>query len=174
MIQKILLGKILLRWHHRVSPPSLAFFPSHGHMIIKRYMNIPVQLYHNARKSKKQLDWVSYNANEKLHKKRNPKKQKKFYLKELRDTFNKPDKFWNTVKKTWPHKVKILWGKKLRTTFCTIDNKLLNSKPLAHIINCSLMSGVVPSDLKRARVVPVNKSSAHDNFDNYRPISVLP
>ena len=260
MIQKILLGKILLRWHHRVSLPSLAFFPAHGHMIIKRYMNIPDQLYHNARKSKKQLDWVSYNANEKLHKKRNPKNQKKFYLKELRDTFNKPDKFWNTVKKTWPHKVKILWGKKLTTTFCTINNKLLTekqsiadgfckffsstanrskettfplteitwrakptkvsfirqqfnfntvsdeevlkhlkklnrksamgldkipplflkdtayviSKPLAHIINCSLMSGVVPSDLKRARVVPVNKSSAHDNFDNYRPISVLP
>ena len=48
------------------------------------------------------------------------------------------------------------------------------SKPLAHIINCSLMSGVVPNDFKRARVVPVYKSSAHDNFENYRPITVLP
>ena len=36
------------------------------------------------------------------------------------------------------------------------------------------MSGVVPSDFKTARVVPVYKSGAHDNFDNYRPISVLP
>ena len=35
------------------------------------------------------------------------------------------------------------------------------------------MSGVVPNDFERARVVPVYKSSAHGNFDNYRPISVL-
>ena len=48
------------------------------------------------------------------------------------------------------------------------------SKPLAHIINCSLMCGVVPNAFKRARVVPVYKSSAHYDFDNYRPISVLP
>ena len=48
------------------------------------------------------------------------------------------------------------------------------SKPLAHIINCSLMNGVVPNDFKRAWVVPVYKSRAHYNFDNYRPISVLP
>ena len=54
------------------------------------------------------------------------------------------------------------------------DTAYVISKPLAHIINCSLMSGVVPNDFKRARVVPVYKSSAHDNFDNYRPISVLP
>ena len=36
------------------------------------------------------------------------------------------------------------------------------------------MSGVVPTDFKRARVVPVYKSSTHVNFDNYRSISVLP
>ena len=36
------------------------------------------------------------------------------------------------------------------------------------------MSGVVPNDLKRARAVPVYKSSVHDNFDTYRPISMLP
>ena len=35
------------------------------------------------------------------------------------------------------------------------------------------MGGDVPKNFKRARVVPVYKSSAHDNFDNYRPISVL-
>ena len=54
------------------------------------------------------------------------------------------------------------------------DTAYVISKPLAHIINCSLMSGVVPNDFKRARVVPVYKSSAHDNFDNFRSISVLP
>ena len=48
------------------------------------------------------------------------------------------------------------------------------SKPLAHIIRCSLISGVVRNDFKRARVKPVYKSSAHDNFSNYQPISVLP
>ena len=42
------------------------------------------------------------------------------------------------------------------------------SKLLAHI------SGVVPNDFKRTRVVPVYKSSAHGNFDSYQPISVLP
>ena len=54
------------------------------------------------------------------------------------------------------------------------DTTYVISKPLAHIINCSLVNGVVPNDFKRARVVPVYKLSAHDNFDNYRPISVLP
>ena len=36
------------------------------------------------------------------------------------------------------------------------------------------MSGVVPNNFKRARVVPVYMSSTHDSFDNYQPISVLP
>ena len=54
------------------------------------------------------------------------------------------------------------------------DTAYVISKPLAHIINCSSMSGVVPKDFKRARVVPVYKSSAYDNFDNYYPISLLP
>ena len=193
----------------------------------------------------------------KLCKKRNPKKQKNFISKELRDTSNKPKKFWNTVKKLYPLKSK---SSKLTTTFRTIDNKMLTekqsiadgfcqffslaanrlkrtnfpltevtwrmkptkvsftrqqfsfksvsdeeilkhlkklnrksamgldeipllflqdtayviSKLLAHIINCSLMSGVLPKDFKRARVVPVYKSSAHDNFDNYRSNSVFP
>ena len=39
------------------------------------------------------------------------------------------------------------------------DTAYAISKPLANIINCSLMSGVVPNDFKRARVVPVYKSS---------------
>ena len=172
------------------------------------------------------------------------------------DISNKPDKFWNTVKKRYPTKSK----SKFATTFRTIDNKMLTkkqsiadgffqlfslaanrlnrttfslteitwrakptkvsfirqqfsfktvsdedvlkhfkklnrksamgldeipplflkdaayviSKPLAHIIKCSLISGVVPKDFKRARVVPVYKSSAYDNFDNYYPINLLP
>ena len=47
------------------------------------------------------------------------------------------------------------------------DTAYVISKPLAHITNCSSMSGVAPNDFKRAGIVPVYKSSAHDNFDNY-------
>ena len=54
------------------------------------------------------------------------------------------------------------------------DTAYVISITLAHIINCSLTSGVAPNDFKKARVIPVYKSSAYDNFDNYRPISVLP
>lgn len=48
------------------------------------------------------------------------------------------------------------------------------AKPLTHIINCSLLSGVVPDEFKQARVVPIYKSGSRKNFDNYRPISILP
>ena len=62
----------------------------------------------------------------KLGRKRDPKNQKKnFISKELRDTSNKPDKFWNTVNKLYPTKSK---SSKLTTTFCTIDNKMLTEK----------------------------------------------
>ena len=54
------------------------------------------------------------------------------------------------------------------------DTTYVISKPLAHIIYCSLMSGVVPNNFKRARVVPVWKSVVHDHFDNYQLISMLP
>ena len=47
-------------------------------------------------------------------------------------------------------------------------------KPLTHIINCSFIQGIFPSDLKIARVVPVFKSGTRDSVSNYRPISVLP
>ena len=54
------------------------------------------------------------------------------------------------------------------------DTKYVISKPLAHIINCSLKSGIVPSDFKQAKVSPIFKSVERSNFDNYRPISILP
>ena len=220
-------------------------------------MNIRDQLYCKARKSKKQLDWVSYKPKRNFVKNEIQRTEKNFISKELRGTSNKPDKFQNTVKKLYPTKSKSL---KFTTTFRTIDKKLLTekqsiadgfcqffssatnhlkrttfplteitcrakptkvslirqqfsfktvsdeellkhlkklyrksamgldeipplflkdtgyiiSKLLARIMNCSLLSGVVPNDFKRARVIPVYKSSAHDNFDNYQPISVLP
>ena len=50
-------------------------------------MNIRDQLYRKAPKSKKQLDWVSCKRKTKLHKKRNPKKQKKLYLQRIKRNF---------------------------------------------------------------------------------------
>ena len=47
-------------------------------------------------------------------------------------------------------------------------------KPLSHIINLSFKNGVMPTDLKQARVVPIYKNNERTKKSNYRPISVLP
>ena len=47
-------------------------------------------------------------------------------------------------------------------------------KPLTHIINLSLQQGVVPDELKLARVVPIFKSGDAKDMTNYRPVSILP
>ena len=46
--------------------------------------------------------------------------------------------------------------------------------PLTNIINLSITSGIVPKQLKIARVIPLYKSGEQDIFTNYRPVSVLP
>ena len=46
--------------------------------------------------------------------------------------------------------------------------------PLTHIINRSLNSGIFPSQMKTAKVIPVFKSTDQTNINNYRPISLLP
>ena len=46
--------------------------------------------------------------------------------------------------------------------------------PLTYIINLSLNSGVVPQEMKIARVIPLFKSGDNSLFTNYRPVSVLP
>ena len=48
------------------------------------------------------------------------------------------------------------------------------SKPLSHIFNLSLKSGIFPNSYKLARVVPIFKAGAIDNLSNFRPISCLP
>ena len=50
----------------------------------------------------------------------------------------------------------------------------LISSPLTHIINVSIVSGIVPDELKIARVIPLFKSGDRSLFTNYRPVSVLP
>ena len=46
-------------------------------------------------------------------------------------------------------------------------------KPLAYIYNLSISTGVVPSSLKLARVIPVFKKGDSTAMGNYRPISLL-
>ena len=54
------------------------------------------------------------------------------------------------------------------------DSSALISSPLSHIVNLSLKSGIVPDQLKIARVLPLFKSGDNNMLSNYRPISVLP
>lgn len=44
---------------------------------------------------------------------------------------------------------------------------------LTHIINLSIIQGVVPDDLKSARVVPLFKKNDKTEVGNYRPVSIL-
>ena len=46
--------------------------------------------------------------------------------------------------------------------------------PITGIINLSITSGIVPNQLKIARVIPLFKSGEQDIFTNYRLVSVLP
>ena len=46
-------------------------------------------------------------------------------------------------------------------------------EPLTHLINVSLRTGICPSELKLARVVPIFKSGDPSLLTNYRPISIL-
>ena len=46
--------------------------------------------------------------------------------------------------------------------------------PKSHIINCSLLTGIVPSNFKIAKVVPIYVNGKHDDSYNYRSVYVLP
>ncbi len=45
--------------------------------------------------------------------------------------------------------------------------------PIHHVFKLSLSKGLVPSQLKTAKIVPIYKSGDTQNTDNYRPISLL-
>jgi hypothetical protein len=61
-----------------------------------------------------------------------------------------------------------------------ISTKLLKAtineilEPLTHVINTSFETGIVPKDMKIAKVIPIYKSSDKTLLKNYRPISLLP
>lgn len=46
--------------------------------------------------------------------------------------------------------------------------------PLTHIFSLSLESGVMPQDLKIAKVTPIFKGDDTSSFINYHQISILP
>ena len=60
-----------------------------------------------------------------------------------------------------------------------ISNKLLKQikysilKPLVHIFNLSIVSGVFPVNMKLSEVIPLYKKGSKDQMNNYRPISLL-
>jgi hypothetical protein len=47
------------------------------------------------------------------------------------------------------------------------------ARPLHHIFRLSFEKGIVPSQLKIAKVIPIFKNGDRCNMDNYRPISLL-
>ena len=48
------------------------------------------------------------------------------------------------------------------------------SQVYVHLMNLSLTQGVVPLEMKIARVIPLFKADDPEKFSNYRPVSILP
>ena len=53
------------------------------------------------------------------------------------------------------------------------DNASVIVCPLTHVINLSIIQGIVPGDLKSARFVLLFKKSDKTEVGNYRPVSIL-
>ena len=45
--------------------------------------------------------------------------------------------------------------------------------PLEHVINLSIVNGIVPDKMKIAKVIPIHKKGDPLDISNYRPISLL-
>ena len=52
------------------------------------------------------------------------------------------------------------------------DSASIIACPLRHVINLSLIQGIVPDDLKSARAVPIFKKNDKTEVGNYRPVSI--
>ena len=47
------------------------------------------------------------------------------------------------------------------------------AKSISLIFNCSVATGIAPSDWKAARIIPIHKAYSKDDLHNYRTISVI-
>ena len=69
---------------------------------------------------------------------------------------------------------------KLSSGHDNISTKLIKEtinqtlQPITHIINKSFETGVVPHDMKIAKVIPIFKAGDNTLMKNYRPVSLLP
>lgn len=61
----------------------------------------------------------------------------------------------------------------LKSSILKISLSLI-AKPLLHIFNLSLETGVFPAQFKWAKAIPLFKADDPSLFSNYRPISILP
>ena len=48
------------------------------------------------------------------------------------------------------------------------------AKPITYLVNLGILTGLILSEWKDARVTPIIKSEARNDVNDYRPISVLP
>ena len=53
------------------------------------------------------------------------------------------------------------------------DTAPVIAKPITYLVNLGILTGLIPSEWKDARVTPIFKSRARNDVNNYRPISVL-
>ena len=53
------------------------------------------------------------------------------------------------------------------------DGAPIIAGPLTHIINLSLIQGIIPTELKCAKIVPLYKKNDRLSVGNYRPVSIL-
>lgn len=53
------------------------------------------------------------------------------------------------------------------------DGASVLSKPVTYMVNLSITSGIVPDDMKIARVCPIFKKNSRLDVGNYRPVSIL-
>ena len=53
------------------------------------------------------------------------------------------------------------------------DSASLIACPLTHVVNLSIIQGVVPDDLKLAQIMPLYTKSDKTDVSNYRSVSIL-
>ena len=95
------------------------------------------------------------------------------YMKE-----NYPINFF--MQPTVPHEVKLVTHTlKKKTGYDNLSSYIIRSTideiavPVTHVINQSFSTGIVPAQMKIAKIIPIFKSGSHNMFDNYKPISIL-